>query len=210
MASTIIHAVVGSEINKTLKRKETDLLIGSISPDLSRIVGEPKEKSHFLDFNNDIPNIDRFLDKYKRHFDDDFVLGYYIHLYTDYLWFKYFIPEIYDENKNMITKLDGSIINCHGHMVEQYIYNDYTNLNLELINKYKLNTDIFYKDIPEFKPFIEEIPMDKINLLINKSREIIENTKTHKDMVFNIENIDSFISMCISLITANLKELNIK
>lgn len=27
----------------------------------------------------------------------DFVLGYYIHLYTDYLWFKYFMTEIEKE-----------------------------------------------------------------------------------------------------------------
>ena len=101
MASSIIHMAVANEINKVLKRDNNKLLIGSIAPDISKQVGQTKLHSHFLD-NNDtnIPNMDRFLEKYKDKLDDDFVMGYYIHLYTDYFWFKYFIPEIYDEKND--------------------------------------------------------------------------------------------------------------
>ena len=96
MASVIIHMAVANEINKTLKRDNNKLLIGSIAPDISKHLGQSKLASHFLhDVNNDVPNINRFLNKYKNHLNDDFVLGYFIHLYTDYFWFKNFIPEIY-------------------------------------------------------------------------------------------------------------------
>ena len=95
MASSVIHIAVANEINKKLNRNTSQLLIGSVAPDISKIVGDTKRHSHFLD-NNDtnIPNIDKFLKKYQSKLDNDFVLGYFIHLYTDYLWFKYFIPEV--------------------------------------------------------------------------------------------------------------------
>jgi hypothetical protein len=200
---------VASEINKKLKRNNDRLLIGSIAPDISKHIGETKLKSHFLDSNNtNIPNMDKFLDKYKNNLDDDFVLGYYIHLYTDYLWFKYFMPEVYD--KDMITKLDGTKVKCVGNMLSQYIYNDYTNLNVKVIDEYNLDLKIFYNEIPEFDFIIEEIPMEKISLIINKAGEIIENSKEKKDYVFNIDNIKKFISTSVELIEANLRELKIE
>lgn len=208
MASSMIHIAVANEINKKLNRDSSKLLIGSIAPDLSKQVGETKVKSHFLD-NNDtnIPNLDRFLEKYSDKLNDDFVLGYFIHLYTDYLWFKYFTPEVYD--KDIITKLDGTVVKCTGRMAEMYIYNDYTNMNAQLLDIYNLDLKIFYNDIPEIDNIIEEIPMDKLNVIIDQMSIIIENSKVTKDLVFNIENIVQFIETNVDLISAKLKELNI-
>ena len=171
-------------------------------------MGQTKIKSHFLsDENNDIPNIKAFLKKYINNLDDDFVLGYFIHLYTDYFWFKYFIPEIY--RKNFITKLDGTVVKCSGNMQEMYIYNDYTNLNTKLLDSYNLKLDIFNNSTPVFANIIDEIPMEKIDIIINQVLLIIENSKTNKDLVFNFENIENFIKMTVELILSKLKEINI-
>ena len=208
MASSVIHMAVASEINKKLKRNNDRLLIGSIAPDISKHIGETKLKSHFLDSNDtNIPNMDKFLDKYKNNLDDDFVLGYYIHLYTDYLWFKYFMPEVYD--KDMITKLDGTKVKCVGNMLSQYIYNDYTNLNIRLLDEYNMDLSIFYNEKPEFEDIIKEIPMDKIQIIIDQASIIIENTKLHKDFVFDIENIKKFVETSTKFILGNLEELGI-
>ena len=103
MASSIIHIAVAKEINKVLNRKESNLLIGTIAPDISKLLGENKVKSHFLGSEEtDIPDMYKFLSKYKTYLDDDFVMGYYIHLFTDFLWFKYFITDFWDEDS--ITK----------------------------------------------------------------------------------------------------------
>lgn len=208
MASAIIHMVVANEINKKINRDSDKLLIGSIAPDISKFLGQTKIKSHFLsDENNDIPNIKAFLKKYINNLDDDFVLGYFIHLYTDYFWFKYFIPEIY--RKNFITKLDGTVVKCSGNMQEMYIYNDYTNLNTKLLDSYNLKLDIFNNSTPVFANIIDEIPMEKIDIIINQVLLIIENSKTNKDLVFNFENIENFIKMTVELILSKLKEINI-
>ena len=206
MASAMIHIAVANEINNTLKRNKKDILVGSIAPDIAKLVGETKIKGHFLtDTENDIPDLERFLNKYKNNLDDDFVLGYYIHLYTDYLWFKYFITEILD--KNVITKLNGEKINCTQNMISMYIYNDYTNLNVELIDKYNLDLKIFYEPTPSFNNIIEEIPMDKIDIVINKMGNIIANSKEYKDFVFNMEHIENFISFSSKIILTNILEL---
>ena len=201
---------VANEINKVIKKDTHKLLIGSIAPDISKHLGETKVKSHFLDSEDtDIPNIDNFLNKYKDKLDDDFVIGYYIHLYTDYLWFKYFISEIYNEENNMITKLDGSIVKCNGNMLSIYIYNDYTNMNMKLLDEYNMDLSIFYEEIPYLENIIDEIPMNEIKTIVDKTSIIIKNSKEQKDFVFNIENIKKFIERSTELILARLKELNI-
>lgn len=208
MASTMIHIVVANELNKKLKKDTSKLLIGTIAPDISKNIGENKVKSHFLDNKDtDIPNLEKFLNKYSKYLDDDFVLGYYIHLLTDYLWFKYFMTEISD--KNIITKLDGRKVKCTGKMFMKYIYNDYTNLNIKLIDEYNLDLKIFFNELPKFNNIIEEIPMNKLNIIVDKAGEIIENTKEHKDMVFNLDNIKKFISTSVMLIEADLNKQKI-
>lgn len=208
MASSVIHMVVANEINKVLKRDNDKLLIGAIAPDLSKQIGQTKIESHFLDNDYDeIPNLDRFLDKYKDNLSDDFVLGYFIHLYTDYLWFKYFIPEI--SSHNYITKLDGTVVKCNGKMLKLYMYNDYTNLNIQLIEQYNLDVDILYNDLPEIKKTIDEIPMERLKLITTQAAAIIENSKQKKDLIFNIDNINRFIDMNIELITAKLIEMEL-
>lgn len=206
MASAVIHLAVANEINKKLNRDKSQLLIGAIAPDISKFIGEDKTKSHFLkELDSNIPDIESFLNKYKNSLTDDFVMGYFIHLYTDYLWFKYFVTEFYD--KPMITKLDGTVVKCSGNMLSLYVYNDYTNLNIKLIDRYNMDLKIFYNQLPKLSNIIEEIPMDKIGLLLSQMGIIIENSKEKKDYIFNIENIEKFIATSVELILGKVTEL---
>lgn len=206
MASSIIHICVANEINKNIKKNNTDILIGSIAPDISKYIGKTKKESHFLDdVNNNIPNIDKFLNKYKNNLNDDFVLGYYIHLYTDYLWIKYFLPEFY--NDEYIYKLDGSVKKISQEEKVKYIYNDYTNLNICLIDEYNLDLKIFYNEIPNFKNIIKEIPMNNINLIVEKAGLIIKNAKENETYyLFDKDIINKFINFSVDIILQDLKE----
>lgn len=205
MASSVIHLAVAQEINKVLKKDKYKILIGSIAPDISKLVNNDRNKSHFIDNEEGLPNIDVFLNKYKKDFDDDFVVGYYIHLYTDYLWFKYFITEL--TNNNYIRKLDGSVVKLNGGMQSLYIYNDYTNLNIELIEKYNLDMDIFYNELPYIDNIIEEIPMNRLEVIVNQAGVIIENSKKKKAYIFDITDIEKFISTSVKLILSHYNSL---
>ena len=93
---------VANEINKKLNRNNNLILLGGIAPDLGKIANGSKIEAHFQDSDDNIPNLDKFLSKYKNNMNDDFVMGYFIHLYTDYLWFKYFVPGLFNEEKELI------------------------------------------------------------------------------------------------------------
>jgi len=206
MASSVIHMCVANEVNKYLKRDNKGILIGSIAPDISKHINETKEYSHFLDdVSIDIPNINKFLNKYKNYLEDSFVMGYYIHLYTDYLWSKYFIPNFI--KKDFIYTLDNKKLNLKNEEKLKYTYNDYTNLNIKLLDEYEMDLSIFYEDIPNFKNIIKEIPMDKLNLIIDKAGLIIKNTKESKPYIFDIEEINKFIEFCVSDIIAQLEKV---
>ena len=87
MASSVIHMCVAKEINKVLNYPENELLLGSIAPDISKHIGQTKTRSHFLIKKDEI-DIDAFLNKYKDKIKEPFIMGYFIHLYTDLLWNK--------------------------------------------------------------------------------------------------------------------------
>ena len=204
MASSVIHICIANEINKTINRDSKKLLIGTIAPDISKLLGETKFYSHFLDnVNNNIPNINKFLDKYGNYLDDDFILGYYIHLYTDYLWFKYFIPNVI--KGNYIKELDGTLVKYTEETFKYYIYNDYSNLNIQLIDKYNFPMKIFYEEIPYIPNIISEIPMNRLDLIVNKTGILIEEAKKGKKYLFKIDDIVTFIDNSKEII---LKELD--
>ena len=205
MASSMIHICVAKEINKYLKKDEKKLLIGSIAPDIAKQINEKKTKSHFLDNNDDMPNIERFLTKYKNYLSDDFVMGYYIHLYTDYLWFKYFIPNFI--KGDYIYTIDGKKVQLSDEKKTEYIYNDYTNLNIKLIDEYNLDLSMFYEEVPNLENIIEEIPMDKINIIIDKAGIIIKNTKEKKSYVFDLDIINKFIEFSVNDILIQLEKV---
>ena len=205
MASAVIHIAVAKEINKDLKMNEKELFLGTIAPDISKQLGESKVKSHFLsDDQSTLPILDKFLDKYKNNLNNPFIMGYYIHLFTDYLWFKYFIPEI-TNSSDYIKVLSGNKIKCTKEEIEKLIYNDYTNLNISLIEEYDLDLSLFYEDIeiPNIK--FDEIPLDKLQVIVDQMGIIIENSKKEYTYSFNIDNVKHFIELCKKIISNDIE-----
>ena len=206
MASSVIHICVAKEINKVIKRDSKKLIIGTIAPDISKLLGEDKYESHFLERrDNPIPDLEKFLSKYKNNLNDDFVMGYYIHLYVDYIWFKYFITKVV--SGNYIKELDGTLIKYTSETFQHYVYNDYSNLNIQLINKYDLDINMFYDERPKIENIITEIPMDKLDLIIDKTLFLMEQAKNGKKYLFETKDIYKFISECSETILKNIKEM---
>lgn len=215
MASTIMHIAVADQLYKKIKDKINinyyDYILGTISPDISKLINETKEKSHFLDNDNDIPNIDKFLNKYIDDLNNSFTLGYFIHLYTDKLFYEDYYP-LFIEDKfftSIIKCLDKTTTKVRAEDKTKILYNDYTNLNIQLIEEYNLNLDIFYNEfiIPDTN--ITEIPIHKLNLLIDNASIIIQNTTKEKECIIDISSIKSFVDDCIEEIYSYLQSLNI-
>ena len=207
MVSDIIHLCVAKEVNKYLGMDEYQILLGSIAPDISKQIGETKEISHFLDHSNedDIPNINHFLTKYEDDLTNPFTMGYLIHLLTDKYWFRdyvYRFIERYatDRNKKELTYT----------AIKDVIYNDYTNINIDLIDRYMLPLEIFYIDFRKPTSKINEIPLDKLPILIEKMGLIIEESKEEKTFMFNTKEIIAFIEETAKYIIKDIQMLRIK
>ena len=132
-------------------------------------------------------------------------VGYYIHLYTDRLWFSHFLPQIV--NGNYIKLLDGTVIFSAPVGMQGLIYQDYTNLNVQLLDEYKMDLSLFYEDFIKPNTTIDEIPIDKLDLLIDKMGIIIENSKEEKPYSFDLYLVLDFIDKTCQEI---LENLNIK
>ncbi len=205
MASAIIHLAVAKELEKYLNVKNKyDYYLGTIAPDLAKQIGRTKHESHFIyNTRENIPNIKKFTDKYKYFYKNDFELGYYIHLYTDKIWFNEFINSL--AYHTSVKLLDGTIINTTEKEISKMIYQDYTSLNIQIIDYYNLELSLFYKDFKKPKSNLDEIPLNKLNILIDKMGIIIENSKQEKNYIFDINSVNSFIEKTVQIIIKELK-----
>lgn len=87
-------------------------------------------------------------------------------------------------------------------------YNDYTNLNIKLIDEYNLDFKKFYNELLQLDNIIEEISMDKINKIVEQTAVIIEISRKYKDFIFNIDNGKKIIELSINLILSKIIEIS--
>ena len=73
-----------------------------------------------------------------------------------------------------------------------------------------IDLSIFYEPLPNFKNIIKEIPMDRLKVIIDKASIIIENSKKNKSYIFDINEIERFISFSSNTILNDLKLMGIK
>lgn len=209
MASAIIHLCVAKKVNEHLKMNEKELFLGSIAPDISKQIGESKDKSHFLNTkDSDVPNIFSFLEKYKDSLNKPFNMGYFIHLYTDKVWFAEFLKsKLYE---NCLKLIDGTAINVSYKEKLRLIYNDYTSLNVYLLDQYNLDLSLFYESLVIPDSNIDEIPLDKLQVLLDQMGLIVMNSTKEKSYVFDEVAINEFIDYCANKIIKKINEYDIK
>ena len=206
MASAIIHLAIAKKVKEKIEVEiEKDYYLGAIAPDISKQIGLSKEESHFL-INTpwNIPNINLFIKRYPFFKYNSFDLGYFTHLYTDKLWFENFMDKIIENSS--IKLLDGTIIQTTPEEMKNMIYSDYTNLNISIIEKYDLDLSLFYNEFTPPKTNIKEVPIDKLDILINKMGILIENSKEEKTYTFDINTIENFINTATEEILKELKK----
>lgn len=191
MASVIIHLAVAKKVNEVLKRNQHDLFLGAMAPDAAKLVGSSRKISHFITTpDSDTPEIDVFLSKYENDLDDTFVLGYFIHLVTDVLWFKEFLVNFV--NDNTITTKTGEKIELDEKEVLDIIYNDFTSMNQEVEKYYDLDLDDFYNAYEFPKSKIREFPETYFYEVLDKIK-LINERKSNYSYLFNINQVVPFI-----------------
>lgn len=208
MASALIHMAVAKRVNEVLKLEdEKKFIFGAMAPDIAKMVGSTRKTSHFITKeDSDTPEINLFLDKYKKYLVNNYELGYFVHLVTDVLWFNEFLPNFVDDTY-LISKTGEKIKFEHDELLE-ILYNDYTNLNAEVLSYYNLDLSIFYEDFEFPENHIDEVSSEHFKDVIEKFG-IISSNLADNTYVLNIESIIHFIEFATIYCLDEIKKLDL-
>lgn len=139
------------------------------------------------------PDLDLFLNKYRKLLTESSCLGYYFHLYIDRVYAKDYIPQVitfYDDNgqeasnradiTHALIKRTGELVPVQTIFSDEYYYGDFTKLNTYLIQRFNLSTDLVrnidnpgieevnYTDIDKIQKQLQgylDVPLDAVNEL---------------------------------------------
>lgn len=181
---------------------------GNLLPDA--VPGSQKQYSHFWD-DSDMDNIiikpciRKFLNKYKIDINQPLLVGYFVHLYLDEVFYGKYIRKcisFFDENGNLeemkskivFARITGKEdkISISQFFSEEYLYGDYTKLNDYLMNRYNIH-------IP-YKRFLGEIPVKEAVLW--NLEGVFHELKTYREKgigqsnelkIFSKESISEFL-----------------
>lgn len=199
MASRIMHYAIADILTKKINIKDYNRFIfGALAPDMSRHDDGSYDIAHIGKTNEaeGVKGIDwiSFYHKYEdKILNDDFFIGYYVHLIVDAYWLKH----IQNEFIRKYTKEEKSVLYTKG-------YRDMYNYNKLLIDKYNLVNKV--EIIENIQ--IDEIDKNNVHQYMRDFRKDFQSEKIDniKFEVYPYEDIMSFIQnaceKCIREITA--------
>ena len=146
MAGYVIHLAIGEEYIRKHKddiKDKEEFVRGIIEPDKTT----DKMKSHYGQ-KDLIGSLEKFLESNEKEIDSDYIKGYFMHLFTDYIFYaKYFNLTHY--------------------------YEEYDVTNKTIIEKYKVKVP---KELEQYAKFVEGEPKHlKYHLLYKLIDEVTEN-----------------------------------
>ena len=199
MPSFVIHSICGKELEKKMNVTEDEkklFFLGNLIPDTKQrdykstdneIISHDKILTHFKTNHKPIleyPDLDLFLSKYGELVkSNSLVFGYFFHLYADYYYFKYYLPDklsFLDENYEVTDRHDYSYVksNKNGKILttEDFwdrkkssgIYYEYSRMNKYLISKYN-----FTYNVDDYLPLIDGIEVPVTEVKIDRLRDLL-------------------------------------
>ena len=196
MASWIIHLTIAQKVAQSIDLNLGRFYLGSLLPDVTLQNKLTKEKSHFRirtqKRNSKRTPSDRyydyeqFLSKYANRIQDDLVLGYFVHLFTDEIW----AQQVY--SKYMIDEKGNKRLDQ-----QDNYYHDYDVLNSMVLNTYELDVSDVLKHMKNISDldYIEEIEVADISRFFTSLKHYAT-VRTHhvKLRLFDENDILTFIN----------------
>ena len=235
MPSYIGHTACAYELLKRLNISDEDktkFIIGNMLPDIKQVdidytldefinkrrIQRSKRLTHFRKNTNFIleyPHCRIFLEKYEKEVKEHIeTMAYFFHLYTDYAYFKYFLPYIItflDDNYNEVDEKDNFyyvMINKSHEIIkarsffsklsDRSLYKEYTRSNSYLIRRYNINLNTKYmKDYLKrngYNTYVEEIDLSKAYDIFNRIDKVYDRINDDELEIFTEDMLDAFVS----------------
>ncbi len=203
--------------------KDRDVfLTGCLAPDIAKADKILKNEGHYRNLGNELyksPDIKKFATRYAERLSEDFIIGYFCHLYADMVFASVYLPSIakpLDSSYKFSNTKDAkfvkilksnNIIPVSAFLSEIGIYDDYTKTNKSLIRTFNVPTDIKYslKDPRMFEIDNSKLCMinDEVGKYIGKyaTEPIIKGDTLAIDIQGYSEFIEKFSNeFCISYV----------
>lgn len=206
MASALIHLAVAKNVLENINvTNERHYYLGSIAPDVAKMVGSTRKKSHFIEetSESDTPDVSVFLSKYKGYLNNPYELGYYVHLLTDVLWFDEFLPNFVKDD--CLVSRTGELLKFDEDELLEILYDDYTNLNPQVLSYYNLDLSLFYEPFEFPKNHIEELPEKYFQDVIDKLGAICTK-ECNSNYVLQMDKITHFVKFATLYVLDELKK----
>lgn len=169
MPSWKIHSKIASDLIKELKVNKKYFMIGNLLPDQDEYSIPNIDKSidrsitHFISKEDsmigiNLPDYNKMYEKYQNQFNNPVLLGYLVHLLTDFYWNNYIYDKYFIKSNDKyigIKTNDGNIIKCDfpgANTMKQSDFKKYNNhLNVTKNNFVFYLNDKYFKEIEELK-----------------------------------------------------------
>lgn len=169
MPSWKIHSKIANDLYKQLKVNKKYFMIGNLLPDQDKYNIPNIDKSvnriitHFISSEDlkvgiNLPDYNRMYEKYKDNFNNPVLLGYLVHLLTDFYWNDYIYNKYFIKNNEEyigVKTNKGNIVNCEfsvANAMKQSDFRKFNNLLSVRKNNFRfcLNNN-FFREIQELK-----------------------------------------------------------
>ena len=122
MASLIMHLYLTKDLQEKYNFKD-EILFGSILPDIIKIAKlKTKEESHYIEKNENLPNINRYIDINMKNEYNQYSIGYLFHLVQDKIWYQYlnkFENKFNGEHQEFDNKIYSDMNICDKHILSR-------------------------------------------------------------------------------------------
>lgn len=233
MASTMHHIAIGQlyfekYLSNYSEYEKNQFLLGTIAPDCDKQKEDESKrmKSHFidnkllddkLDLAIYIPEIEKFINKYKDKLNDPYVLGYLVHLITDKFWFEVVMPIFIRKNLDIIDKEAKTINDLkYNSYVDWYYKSLYPDFDIHdiIIGAMVFGEKVEFPNLLEFdldNLIVDEINYDGLQMFLEQTYERLKFIKDISDeeameqflqkkndiKVADLPTISEFINKCV-------------
>ena len=146
MPNVMIHEEVGYFLSNKLNKNSYNFFLGLLAPDSPNTFWFGKKEDRWLahqrrkDYNEWRNSLNEFYQKEKNNYDEDFLLGYYIHILTDIIYDDFLYLKVREE----ILKDNHSLEESHDIMrtdMDKYYFNEIEDIK-DILNKDNVTYEI--------------------------------------------------------------------
>jgi hypothetical protein len=223
MPSWSIHCVIAKKVNEYLKLDENTFLLGNILPDVDDEINEYGSYfSHYYGTlrcsgcqGEELPDIQRFLKKYKDNIDNPIMMGYYCHLLTDYYFNDYAYSKYWLMNKN------GDVIGVKTHDGKEILAPYCKRQTIKKQDFIKFDRELYDLGVVTYPIYnsslIDDVGSTPLNFIDSKDIELVfkkipyflkkAKESSHEYTIFSKDELEKLTNDATCFVMNKLKEL---